>query len=164
MWAAHLLVGATGRIQSETDRAKFLGRGNTVESADALRRPLTGSTGIVLDPIFSLRFRVTIEPVSRFEFVLVTIVANTREDLLTLAAKYRRAESVSRAFEMAWTRSQLEFRHLGIGPAKAHRFLNSPAISSIPTPFCASPLRAWNATASVNPPSGATESLAISPC
>src|SRR6185369_12773735 len=44
VWAAHLVVGVTGHIQSETDRAKFIGRGNTVESADALRRPLTGAT------------------------------------------------------------------------------------------------------------------------
>ena len=30
VWAAHMLiVGAPGQIQSETDRAKFLGRGNT---------------------------------------------------------------------------------------------------------------------------------------
>src|SRR5260370_33917574 len=29
---------------------------------------------------------------------------------------------MARAFEMAWTHSQLEFRYLGIGPARAHRF------------------------------------------
>ena len=29
---------------------------------------------------------------------------------------------MARAFEMAWTRAQLEFRYLGIGPAAAHRF------------------------------------------
>ncbi len=135
VWAAHLIVGASGQIQSETDRAKFLGRGNGVEFADALRRPLTGATGIVLDPIFSLRCRATIEPVSQFEFVLVTIIANSREDLLALAAKYRRAESVGRAFEMAWTRSQLEFRYLSIGPAKAHRFLELASNLVYPNPF-----------------------------
>ena len=122
VWAAHFLVGATGRIQSETDRAKFIGRSNPVEFAEALRRPLSNSAGIVLDPIFSLRFRATLEPLTQYEFVLVTLIANSRDDLLTLAAKYRRPESVSRAFEMAWTRSQLEFRYLGIGAAKAHRF------------------------------------------
>ncbi len=135
VWAAHLFIGATGQIQFETDRAKFLGRGNSVEFAQALRRPLTGATGIVLDPIFSLRCRATIEPVSQFEFVLVTIIANTREDLLALAAKYRRTESVSRAFEMAWTRSQLEFRYLNIGPAKAHRFLELASNLVYPNPF-----------------------------
>src|SRR5207249_4745642 len=63
-----------------------------------------------------------LEPVTQTEFAVVTIVADSREKLLALAAKYRRPESISRAFEMAWTRSQLEFRYLNIGPAKAHRF------------------------------------------
>ena len=70
VWAAHFLVGAPGSLQYETDRAKFLGRGNTVEFAEALRRPLTGSAGIVLDPVFSLRCRVTLEPLAQFEFVV----------------------------------------------------------------------------------------------
>ncbi len=122
VWAAHLLVGAETGIQSETDRAKFIGRANTAESADALMRPLSGSAGVVLDPVFSLRCRITLEPLARFEFIVVTLVANSREEVLNLAASYRRPESVTRAFEMAWTRGQLEFRYLGIGPAKAHRF------------------------------------------
>ena len=122
VWTAHFMVGASGKLQSETDRAKFLGRGNPVEFAEALRRPLSDSAGIVLDPLFSLRFRVAIEPLNQLEFVMVTLAANSREEILALVAKYRRPESVTRAFEMAWTRSQLEFRYLGIGPAKGHRF------------------------------------------
>ncbi|MEO8050364.1 MAG: glucoamylase family protein, partial [Acidobacteriota bacterium] len=122
VWSAHFLIGASGDLQSETDRAKFLGRGNTVEFAEALRRPLTGSAGIVLDPVFSLRCRAALEPLHQIELVLVTLIANSREQALALAAKYRRPESIARAFEMAWTRSQLEFRYLGIGPAKSHRF------------------------------------------
>ena len=85
-------------------------------------RPLTGSAGIVLDPVFSLRCRVALEPLDQFEFVLVTLIANSREEALNLATKYHRPESITRSFEMAWTRSQLEFRYLGIGPTKSHRF------------------------------------------
>ena len=79
VWTAHFLVGATGKLQSETDRAKFLGRANTVEFPDALRRPLSGSAGIVLDPMFSLRCRATLEPLDQIEFVLVTIIADSRK-------------------------------------------------------------------------------------
>ena len=122
VWAAHFIAGATGKMQYETDRAKFLGRGNSVEFAESLRRPLTGSVGVVLDPVFSLRCRTTLEPRAQMEFVLVTLIARSREEVLNLAAKYRRSESATRSFEMAWTHSQLEFRYLGIGPAKAHRF------------------------------------------
>ena len=122
IWAAHILIGAGGEIQHETDRGKFLGRGNGADSPVALQGDLSGSAGAVLDPIFSLRCRITLEPRERVELSFITLAASSREELLALAAKYRRPESVSRQFEMAWTRSQLEFRHLGIGAGAAHRF------------------------------------------
>ncbi len=134
IWTAHVLIaapdsgGALGKlsrtdgIQHETDRARFLGRGNSTENPAALRGRLSGSTGTVLDPIFSLRCRVTLDPRERQELTFLTIAASTREGLLQLIAKYKAPGAVSRAFEMAWTRAQLEFRFLRIGPGAAHRF------------------------------------------
>jgi cyclic beta-1,2-glucan synthetase len=122
IWAAHMIIGCSDEIQYETDREKFLGRGNSPEQAAALRRDLTGSLGTVLDPIFSLRCRAVIEPRDRLEISFLTLVAPSRDALLQLVYKYRRPEAVTRAFEMAWTRAQLEFRYLGVGPAAAHRF------------------------------------------
>jgi cyclic beta-1,2-glucan synthetase len=122
IWAAHVLTGATGLVEYETDRSTFLGRTNNVSAPEALRRKLSGSTGAVLDPIFSLRCRATLDPRERIELTFVTLAAASREALLTLIAKYQRPEAVARAFELAWTRAQLQFRYLGIGPAAAHRF------------------------------------------
>ncbi|HEY3654962.1 MAG TPA: glucoamylase family protein, partial [Steroidobacteraceae bacterium] len=81
VWVAHLMVpeSAIEAAEFETDRAKFIGRGRTAENPEALTRPLTKSVGAVLDPIFSLRRRVTILPNQRFEFALVTVVADSRE-------------------------------------------------------------------------------------
>ena len=76
----------------------------------------------MLDPIFSLRCRVDMEARDRVEITFITLTAATRENLLALVEKYKRPESVARAFEMAWTRAQLEFRYLGIDPSAAHRF------------------------------------------
>jgi len=64
IWSAHMLVAtpdvlAEG-VQFETDRAAFLGRGNTPASPDALRRELNGSVGTVVDPVFSLRCRIVL--------------------------------------------------------------------------------------------------------
>jgi cyclic beta-1,2-glucan synthetase len=122
IWAAHMLIGAPGEIQYETDRAQFLGRGKTPESPAALWRDLTASAGTVIDPIFSLRCRATIELRDRLEISFLTMAASSRDALLALVNKFRRSDSVARAFEMAWTRAQLEFRYLGIGPGAAHRF------------------------------------------
>jgi cyclic beta-1,2-glucan synthetase len=121
IWAAHLLVGAP-ETGYETRREVFLGRGNTSFSPAALRREMNGAAGTVVDPVFSLRCRLTLPPRDRREICFLTLVADSREKLLSLAAKYRRAGSVAQAFELMWTRSQLDFRYLGIGPARAHRF------------------------------------------
>ena len=67
IWAAHVLTGATGPIEYATDRNLFLGRNNNASAPDALRRKLSSSTGAVLDPIFSLRCRVTLDPRQRIE-------------------------------------------------------------------------------------------------
>jgi len=41
---------------------------------------------------------------------------------MELVHKYAHPETIARAFEMAWTRAQLVFRFLGIGPGAAHRY------------------------------------------
>jgi cyclic beta-1,2-glucan synthetase len=122
IWAAHVLIGAPAEIQYETDRSQFLGRGKTPESPEGLWQDLSGSAGTVIDPIFSLRCRVAVDPRDLVEITFLTMAAASREALLALIDKFRRPDSVSRAFDMAWTRAQLEFRYLGIGSAAAHRF------------------------------------------
>ena len=87
-----------------------------------MRTRLSGSVGTVIDPIFSLRCRIALDPRERQEIAWLTMAAGTREALMALVTKYTVAGAVSRAFEMAWTRAQLEFRFLRIGPGSAHRF------------------------------------------
>ena len=63
--AAHLAVvegEAIGDLEFETDRARFLGRGNDVGNAVAAidGRPLSNTVGRVLDPVFALRRRLRI--------------------------------------------------------------------------------------------------------
>jgi len=124
IWAAHFLVGQYENVECETDRSRFLGRGRTAANPQAIATVLSGTVGTVLDPVFSLRCRVTLDPRDREEITFVTAVASTREALEFLINKYQRPESIGRAFEMAWTRAQLEFRYLGIRPTVAHRYLD----------------------------------------
>ncbi len=134
IWAGHMLVGFPGAIQYETDRATFLGRCNTPGAPDALKRDLNGSVGTVVDPLFSLRCRLTLAPRDRVEITFVTLAAKSRDELLVLAAKYRREGAVAQAFEMQWARSQLQFRYLGIGAAQAHRFQELASYPEYPNP------------------------------
>src|SRR5581483_11633549 len=126
IWAADLMVAeASSFIDStefETDRAQFLGRGRTPANPAAITRSLTNSVGAVLDPIFSLRRRVTLRPNERLQFALVTMVADSREAVIALAERYSQFHTCARAFETAWTHSQLEMRRLRIRPADVQTF------------------------------------------
>ncbi|MEO8439167.1 MAG: glucoamylase family protein [Spartobacteria bacterium] len=119
IWVAHLMVTESATQETpefETDRARFIGRGRNLENPAALISTLTNSTGSVLDPIFSLRRRVTINPNQRFQFSIVTVMADSREAVIGLAERYSEFRVSTRAFETAWTRAQLELRRLHIRP------------------------------------------------
>jgi len=125
VWAAHLMVIETpsGELpQFETDRARFLGRGRTLENPEAIGRALSNTAGSVLDPIFSLRRQVTIAPNQRFQFSIVTMVADSRTAVIGLIERYSEFRISTRAFETAWTRSQLEMRRLHIRPGDVQLF------------------------------------------
>ncbi|MCU1326081.1 MAG: glycosyltransferase, partial [Bryobacterales bacterium] len=122
IWAAAMLTGFEGPVSFETDRRAFIGRGNTLRSAVGLTSKLTGSTGSVLDPIFSFRYRLTLEPRNQRTITFITIAAASREDVVAAVRKYQQPDAAARAFEMIWTRAQLEFRYLRIGAAAAHRY------------------------------------------
>jgi len=126
IWAAHLIVlessSFPGTPEFESDRAQFLGRGRTLENPVALSRSLTNRVGAVLDPIFSLRRQMTILPNQRFQFALVTVVADSREAAVGLVERYTEFHTCARAFETAWTHSQLEMRRLHIRPGDVQTF------------------------------------------
>ena len=129
IWAAHLAVieGETiGEGQFETDRARFLGRGGDVAAPLAVTQhaPLSSSVGTVLDPVFSLRYRLRIPARSTARIAFWTLVAPSRLQVLDLADKHRDAVAFDRATTLAWTQAQVELRHLGIGAGEAHLFQN----------------------------------------
>ena len=136
IWAAHLMVpessSVSDSIEFETDRAQFLGRGRTAENPDALRRRLTNRVGAVLDPILSLRRSVTILPNQRFQFALVTLMAESREAVIALAERYCEFHTCARAFETAWTHSQFEMRRLQIRPRDVQTYQQLAAFIIFP--------------------------------
>ncbi|HTU17645.1 MAG TPA: glucoamylase family protein, partial [Gemmataceae bacterium] len=127
IWAIHVVsVEGTTTLQAEyeTDRARFLGRGRTPASPLALEpgMKLSGTTGPVLDPIFSIRRRVRVEAGGTVSVLICTGVAKSREEALALADQYRDAQAVGRVFDLAWAHSQVELRHLQITTADVHLF------------------------------------------
>ena len=127
IWAAHLATvegDKSGTIQFETDRARFLGRGQSVRTPISVTEgwPLTNTAGCVLDPIFSLRCRVRVPRGETVRVSFWTLIAQTRQDALDLADKHLEPTAGERVNTLAWTHAQGQFHHLGIGPEEAHLF------------------------------------------
>ena len=127
VWAAHLVVtdeDAVGTPQVETDRARFLGRGRDVRAPIAMigDRPLSGTVGTVLDPIFSMRRQVRIAPGATVRVAFWTIVGSSREAILDLADKHHDATAFERASTLAWTQAQIQLYHLDIHRDEAALF------------------------------------------
>ena len=127
VWGVHVVAAGTnliGKVEYETDRAKFLGRGRAPADPAALERGavLSGTTGAVLDPVFSLRVRVLVPPGSSVSVAFCTAVAQTRDEALALADHYRDYQAVLRAFDLAWAHSQVELRHLRLSMEEAHLY------------------------------------------
>ena len=112
VWAIHssaAMVSAT-EIEYETDRMRFLGRGHTPAFPAALssRSRLSGSTGPVLDPIFSLRRDVGVEAGAATRVAFVTGAADTYDVAIGIAERFREFEAIDQAFADAKTHSNSE--------------------------------------------------------
>jgi len=127
IWGVHVVVAEgelVGAVQYETDRGRFLGRGRTPGNPIAVMedRPLSNTTGAVLDPVFSLRRRIRIPPNQTVSCSFSTAVARSREEALALADKYHDPNIFERELRLAWTKAQVEMSHLKIDAEEAHLF------------------------------------------
>jgi len=127
-WMFHLVTtqgSPAGDVSYETDRARFIGRGRSVSRPAAFDTtgPLSGTDGAVLDPIVALRGAVAIEPDASANWHIITGMAATRAEALALIEKYRDPSFAARAFEMAWSHSQLVLRQLQATESQAQVYV-----------------------------------------
>jgi cellobiose phosphorylase len=126
-WLLHLMVGQggeQGEISCETDRFRFVGRGGTLAKPAAVQgvSPLSNTAGSVLDPIISLRRTVTLPPHETAIIDLVLGVTESREAALAHVEKYQSPRMADRAFDLAWTHSQVTLRQLNVSEAEAQLY------------------------------------------
>ena len=76
------------------------------------RARLSQTTGPVLDPVFSLRRRIRLEPGASARVAFVTGAADTREAAMGIAELFRDSEAIDRAFDAARIRCQDELREM----------------------------------------------------
>ena len=126
-WLLHLMVGQGGEqgpISCETDRAGFVGRGGSLANPAAMNAisPLSNTVGSVLDPIISLRRTVSLAPHQTAIIDFVLGVTETRQGALALVEKYQSSRMADRAFDLAWTHSQVTLHHLNATEAEAQLY------------------------------------------
>src|SRR5262249_39154130 len=122
------LVSGRGSLgeatQYETDRARFVGRGRTLEHPAALSgpEPLSNTTGAVLDPIVSLRQAIRIPPRGTARRTFETGCADAEQRARRVPAKYHARRAVGRALALASPHTQVELRRLGLTVEDTMRF------------------------------------------
>jgi cellobiose phosphorylase len=126
-WLLHLLVGQNGglgEVSCETDRSRFIGRGGSLVSPAAMQggARLSNTEGSVLDPIVSLRRTVALPPHGTAIVDMVLGMAESRAAALAQVEKYQGSRMTDRAFDLAWTHSEVTLRHLNATEADAQLY------------------------------------------
>ncbi len=126
-WLMHLMSvygGEPRALSFETDRARFVGRGRSLDSPQAMLvpGPLSNSAGSVLDPIIAIRQQIVLEPDEPATIDLVTGAAATRETVQHLVERYQDRRLADRVFDLAWTHNQVVLQQFGISEAEAQDY------------------------------------------
>ena len=116
-WMFHLMKVHDAEITNtayETDRSKFIGRGNNTSQPRVMKRtePLPGTSGSVLDPIVSIQYRIILEGNESATIDIISGLAETRELCSDLVDKYQERHLFNRVLELAWTHSQVILRQI----------------------------------------------------
>ncbi len=126
-WMFHAIVpdeSVLDDMSYETDRMRFIGRGNTLANPQALHHgtALSGSEGSVLDPIVAIQCRIPLDPEQSATVTIVSGIGETRDACLTLIEKYQDRHLTVRVFDLASTHSQAVLRQLDATQADAHLY------------------------------------------
>jgi cyclic beta-1,2-glucan synthetase len=136
-WGVHVLATEAELLQPptcETDRARFVGRRGTLANPAALAGDLSGTTGPVLDPVFSIRCRVRVPATGRVTVCFTTAVANSEEEAVAVAHRFHAPAAVDRTFELAWAHSRVELKHFNTSIREAQLYQRLAGVMLFPTP------------------------------
>ncbi len=121
-----------------TSRADFLGRGLSPEAPAAFagKRRDSATSESQVDPMVGLQVTVELEPGAAETVIYVSGASKKREEALSLIERYQELMHISRAFELAWSRAQVELRNHAYSAGQAdlfHRlagclFYNEPSV------------------------------------
>lgn len=118
-----------GKVEYESDRAKFIGRNHDLSNPIVLsgKDQLSETIGVTLDPIFSLGRRITLDPHKPVTLTFMTLASPEIKQAEAIATKYRDETKVNNAFSSAESHSEKLMRSLDLDMglfAKYQQFLS----------------------------------------
>lgn len=122
-WMFHMMEAYNTEIEDvsfESDRLKFIGRGRSrVNPLANENEKLSGSSGAVLDPVLSIRYRIKIRPRQTAIIDAITGIGESKSECLEILNRYQDRYLKKRAFELAWTYNQVLLRQIKASDADA---------------------------------------------
>jgi len=122
------MLGVNGteiaEVSYETDRMRFIGRGRDPAAPLAMLVPgaLSGSQGAVLDPIFSIRCRLTLEPHQTATLDLVSGLGKDADACTSMIEKYQDRHLADRAFDLAGSHGGVTLRQINADESDARLY------------------------------------------
>jgi cyclic beta-1,2-glucan synthetase len=138
-WMFHLLATHgrdVGDVSYETDRMKFIGRGQTVAEPRAIVEvaSLSGNEGSVLDPIVAIRCRIALDAGQSATVDFVSGAADSRDACKTLVEKYQDRHLADRVFDVAWTHGGVVLRQINATESDAQLYTRLAGSVLYPNP------------------------------
>ena len=127
-WMFHLMTmhGANFKeISYETDRMKFIGRGNTIHFTSCNEKFQVACREARVQFLILLsryRYQIILNPEESAKIDMVSGITETREAALILVDKYQDRSLANRIFELAWTYSQIILRQINASEADAQLY------------------------------------------
>ncbi|HBQ63959.1 MAG TPA: hypothetical protein DD727_03365, partial [Clostridiales bacterium] len=109
-------------IEYETDRYRFVGRGNNLAGPEALAGtlPLSSTAGNSTDPALSIRVHLQVPPGKAVTASYITGFCNSREEAMALSYECSKTHTVNDIFQLAEYNTELELKYLDITPRQAN--------------------------------------------
>lgn len=111
-----------GDLTYETSRLNFIGRNRNLRYPEVMDNdaPLQNTVGTVLDPIMSIRSRITLKPGEEKSIYYLTGVGESKEEILELIRSYKDVPKIEKSADAYNYSNQLELKHIGIRSAQAN--------------------------------------------
>ncbi len=100
----------------ETSRANFIGRNRTLSNPDLIvnKKDLSKLTGASLDPIMSIRKRITIKAKEKVKLYILVGFGKSREQVMEIVNEYKDEFSIDRAFDMATVLNNIRTKYANL--------------------------------------------------